>query len=339
MSSTPLRWGLAAAGKITHDFVNAVQSAPSEIASKHTFVAVAARSGARAREFADRFGIEKSLEGYEALAAEKDVDAVYVAPIHPQHVAVAKIMIMAGKSVLLEKPIGMNLSETQDLVKLAREKKVFLMEAMWTRCAPQSAKLREEIAAGAIGKVIHVDATLGFDIKISRLFKKELGGGSMLDLGVYPVFFILQAFPGERPEKVTATGHLNEEGTDSYVTAVFIYSGGRSATLNIHSKCDLVSDAFVYGESGHIKAPAPFHNCPKLEVKGKMHEWPLPEGRLEYNYTNSAALMYEAEHVRECLEKGLTESPLVGLDESVLAAELMEKMRKQVGVVYPQDEQ
>ncbi len=272
----PLRWGIAAAADIAFDFVNAltVLDKPEE---RHLVVAVAARSGDRAKEFASKFDIPRSYEGYRRLAEDAEVEAVYVATIHPYHLEVCTIMLEAGKSVLCEKPLAMNVKQTRRLVELARKKGVFLMEAMWTRCLPSHVKMREELAAGAVGEVRHVDVNLGQLIDRERLFKKELGGGSMLDLGVYPTFFVLDVFKGERPEKVVATGYLNDEGTDTFVSATWIYPGGRSATLSTHSKCVLSCEAQVRGDKGSIKHHYMFHANNKVEVNGKVYEWTKPK--------------------------------------------------------------
>ena len=336
-SPGPLRWGVAAAGSISFDFLNAMTTVDDH-QRKHRVVAVAARSRERAAELAAKFNVGKACGGYEELAGDEEIEVVYVATIHPHHLEVCRAMIDAGKSVLCEKPLAMNARETRELVDLAREKKVFLMEAMWTRCLPAHAAMKEALRSDAVGRVTHVDVNFGQMIDRERLFKKELGGGSILDLGVYCVFFALDAFDGERPESVVTAGHLNDEGTDTFATSVWLYPGGRSAALTVHSRCVTSCEANIYGEKGSVKMLEPFHGCNVVEVNGRRREWPLREGRHPFLFGNVASgLAFEAEHVRECLEKGLTESPLVGLDQTILAAELLEQMRKQVGVRYGQD--
>ena len=155
----PLRWGLAATGAISHDFVNAL-STIDDLDSKHKVVAVAARSMESAMKFADKFGIKRAYEGYNKLAEDKEVEVVYVGTLHPQHLEVCKMLINAGKNVLCEKPLAMTLKQTEEMVSLAREKKVFLMEAMWSRFQPAHMKMKEEIKSGAIGNVVHVDANM-----------------------------------------------------------------------------------------------------------------------------------------------------------------------------------
>jgi len=146
-----IRWGIASAGRISHDFTNAIVGVlPGE---DHQVVAVAARKLEDAQKFASRHGIDKAYGEYSALASDPDINVVYVGSIHPQHLALAKMYLEAGKNVLCEKPLCMNLRETVELVELARRKKLFLMEAIWSRCIPSYKALREEIAAGTIGDI------------------------------------------------------------------------------------------------------------------------------------------------------------------------------------------
>ena len=153
------RWGIASTGNISHDFTNAVVGVlPAE---EHQVVAVAARKLEDAQRFADKHGIDKAYGDYAALATDPDVQVVYVGSIHPQHLALARMYLEAGKHVLCEKPLCMNLRETEELVELARRKKLFLMEAIWSRCLPSYQALREEIAAGSIGDIKQVLCTFG----------------------------------------------------------------------------------------------------------------------------------------------------------------------------------
>lgn len=327
------RWGIASSGKISQDFVNAL----STYDSGHTVVAVAARSLDSAKEFAEKHNIPKAYGGYGDLANDPEVEVVYVGAINPAHLEICKLMLNSGKHVLCEKPLAMNVKETKELVELARSKKLFFMEALWTRFVPAYVKLREELAAKSIGDIRSVNVQFGVVITSDRVFKKELGGGATLDIGVYAIQFASLAFGGERPIKVLAGGHLNDHGTDEAVSVTFLYSGGKTATLAMHTKVDFNNHAWVYGTKGGITVTSPFWSSQKIITPENEFYFPYPEAKQPFNFTNSIGLRYEAQHVRECLEKGLTESPVIPLDETLLLAELMEEVRKQVGVDYPQD--
>ena len=161
------RWGIASAGRISHDFTNSIVGVlPSE---DHKVVAVAARRLEDAQKFAEKHGIEKAYGDYSGLANDPDIDVVYVGSIHPQHLALAKQFLQAGKHVLCEKPLCMNVRETVELVELARSKKLFLMEAIWSRCIPSYQALRQELAAGTVGDVKQIICTIGWSSVLSVL--------------------------------------------------------------------------------------------------------------------------------------------------------------------------
>ena len=197
--AAPTRWGIASAGLICHDFSNALSIYPDQ----HTVVAVAARSLDRAREFANRFGVKNAHGSYEALAADPDVEVVYVGSINTEHVKLCKMMLAAGKHVLCEKPLGLNVRETKEIVEAAKKNKVFLMEAIWSRFVPSYVKVREDIERGVIGDVLHSEALFAVPIdKVDRILNKEKGGGSVLDIGIYCVNWAQFVHGSKKPKKV-----------------------------------------------------------------------------------------------------------------------------------------
>jgi len=329
------RWGIASSGKICSDFVTAMKALPE---GDHRLVAVGARALDRAQAFAKTHGVEKAYGSYQELANDPDVEVVYVGPIHPQHLNVASIMVKAGKHVICEKPLCMNVKETKQLVELARQKKVFLMEAVWSRCFPVYKEMMRRIDAGEIGEVVQVLSSFGQAIEhVDRIAKKEEGGGVTLDLGIYTVQFAQLVMGKQRPLKVLAGGHLNKDGVDETTSATLVYPGGRVATLNSSMRCLLPCEGIVVGTKGTIKVNYPMW-CPEsLESPSGKFESLLPVSDRSFNFGNSQGMMYEAAEVRRCLKEGLLESPLVSLDETLLMAELMEDIRKQIGVVYEQD--
>jgi len=330
-----IRWGIASAGLICHDFTNAIIGVlpPGE----HKVVAVAARKLEDAKAFADRHGIGTSYGDYEALAKDSSVDVVYIGAINPSHLKLAKMYIEAGKAVLCEKPLCMNVRDTEELVSLARERKVFLMEAIWSRCLPAYKAVMAAIAAGEVGDVKQVLAFFGFPITADRLHKKELGGGTVLDLGIYTIQFAQLIFGGEMPV-VTAGGHLGPGGCDMSASMTLTYPSGGTASLATHSEVQLPNEATVVGTKGTLKLTNFWTSLDLIHADGSVEKFSLPAGsKHPFNFVNSANFAHEAEHVRQCLMKGATESNLLSLDETLTIARIMEQTRKQIGVTYPQD--
>nr|CAD7197741.1 unnamed protein product [Timema douglasi] len=359
------RWGIASAGKISHDFVTALSVLPL---AEHVVVAVAARQLSRAKDFAKLHNIKAAYGSYEELAKDPNVDVVYVGSIHPQHLQIASLMLSSGKPCLVEKPLTLNLKETKQLINLARNKKLFLMEAIWSRFFPVYQLLRDELKAGTLGDVLQVIANFGIPIeaveRIKQVFVymnysmifnkylgcmvilKELGGGSILDLGVYLLQLAVLVFGPVIPEKILASGDLNKEGVDSSMAAILNYGAGKVATLSTHTRGTFPNEAFIVGTKGTIKIHSPFWCPTTIETPTKKSEFPVPPCSTPFNHVNSSALSYEAQEVRRCLRQGnccitrmgLIESPEMSHAESLVLAELEDKLRAAVGTRYPQDD-
>ncbi|XP_053722071.1 trans-1,2-dihydrobenzene-1,2-diol dehydrogenase-like [Synchiropus splendidus] len=329
------RWGLCGAGKISHDFSVAMKTLPP---GDHQITAIASRSKDQAQEFAKRHGIPKVHGSYEDLAKDPDVDIVYLGVLHTEHWKVGLLFLKAGKNVLCEKPFAMNCRQVKDLVATAKKSDVFLMEAIWSRCFPVYAEVRRLLAEQAVGEVKLVKAYFGSpQLTIPRSVEKELGGGALLDIGVYCLQFVLMVFNGERPQSIHASGVLLDSGVDESVVVVMKFSGNRMACCTFSIAVRLPNDAVISGTKGSIQVLGPMHCPTALLVNDKQAEFPLPDPSLPLNFTNSTGLRYEAEEVRQCLLKGLKESPRMPLAESILLTEIMDEIRKQVGVRYSQD--
>jgi len=330
------RWGILSAGKISHDFCVALSTCKPD---EHQIVAVAARSEDSAQKFAKLHEIPKAYGSYEALVQDPNVEVVYVGSLNPFHLSHAKLALDHGKHVLCEKPLCINVKEVRELIEYAEKKKLFLMEAIWSRFFPAYQKLREEINNGSIGDVLQVFVTFGVVIsEVDRLKQKELGGGATLDIGVYATHFASWVFGGEKPLKVLSSGHLNAEGVDTSASTTLIYSKGRTATLVTHTRVELPNEAYAIGTKGTMKIPSPFWCSDKLQVaSGETLNFPLPPYKLKMNYGNSEGLSYQCHEVRKCIQNGQIESSILPHSESITIAEIMESIRKQVGVVYPQD--
>jgi len=226
------------------------------------------------------------------------------------------------------------------MINLAKQKKLFLMEAVWSRFFPSYKKIKEELAAGTIGDVKQVLVTFGVKIaEKDRLKLKELGGGSILDIGIYCIQLALHVMGGEKPLKIIGGGHTNSEGVDESSSTTLVYSGGRTATLVTNTHVLLPNEAIAVGTKGTLKLEAPFWCSTALVTPNGRLEFPLPQvpGDHKFNFGNSVGLSFQCNEVRRCIKAGLLESPVVSHQETLLLAEIMESVRKQIGVVYPQD--
>ncbi|XP_043462991.1 trans-1,2-dihydrobenzene-1,2-diol dehydrogenase-like [Leptopilina heterotoma] len=328
------RWGIAGAGLISHDFATALGTLSS---SEHRVIGVAARDLGRAKKFADLHKIEKAYGSYLELSQDKNIEIVYIGTLNPSHLEIGKMMLNAGKHVLCEKPLTLNLKQTSELISLAKSKGLFLMEAVWSRCFPTYIEVKKELDSGCIGNVKQVICSFGFPLtNIERLNAKTMGGGTILDLGVYTLQLVNFVFNGEKPEIIKAVGHLNNDGVDVTMSATLKYSGNRNATILTNSEVMLPNEALIIGTMGSIKIPNFW--CPtKIELPQRVIEIKLPKGGHKFNFKNSAGLSFEANECRNCLLKGLKESPRVSHADSLLLAELEDELRKQLGVSYEED--
>jgi len=331
-----LRWGVAGAGRISTDFVSAVIADSSD---KHQFVAVASRSLETASQFAFARNIPKAYGSYLELANDSNVQIVYVGNLNPDHYETAKLFLEHGKHVLLEKPLTMNAKQTAALTKFAREKGLLLMEALWSRFLPSYIFALEQIRQGIIGQVYSVDVSFGVATLdgVDRLNTKKLGGGTILDLGVYAINVIQQAFDNDEPTKVVAVGDLNAEGVDLSVSAALSYSKGRSAVLRTHAIVDLPCEATITGTKGYIKLLNKFHCAQKVVVNGVEHDKSYLPNTPEMNFANSRGLRYEADEVRRLLLAGKIESDVMPHADSIKIAKIQDELRRQVGVQFDAD--
>ncbi|WP_439938661.1 Gfo/Idh/MocA family protein [Nocardia sp. N13] len=319
------RWGIAATGGMAAAFASDLALVPgAELAF------VGSRSPDSAADFAGRFGAAASGTYADLLAAGRrgEVDVVYVATPHPQHHALALAAIEGGTPLLVEKAFTATLAGAQEVVDAARAAGVFCMEAMWTRFQPAVGRARELVSAGEIGDLLVVQADFGayrpYD-PASRLFDLALGGGSVLDLGVYPVSFA-QHLLG-RPDRVTATGTTYPNGADASAAILLSYDDGRAASLTCSLASATPGRALVLGDRGSIEVEPPFHHPSRIVVRRNGEE---PE-HIELPPTGRG-YAHQAEEVQRCLAAGLVESPVMPLADTLDVQWVLEECLRQLGI-------
>ncbi len=324
-----IRWGILATGNIAEQFTRDLLLLPDA-----EVVAVGSRSEESARAFADRFGIPRSHGSWAALAADEGVDIVYVATPHHAHHEAARLCLEAGRAVLCEKPFTLNAAESRELTALAAKHGRFLMEAMWMRCNPAVLRAAELIAEGAIGTVGLLQADFGlagpFD-PTHRLRAPELGGGALLDLGVYPVA-LAHLLLGV-PDSIQAWASLTPEGVDAATALLLGYDSGAVATLSCGIVAGTPVRATVSGTLGRIELPAPFFRPGELLLHRGEGEDQRPEV-IPVPYTG-LGYAHEAAEAMRCLRAGLLESPLVPWSSTLEVMDILDAARAQTGVRYP----
>jgi len=321
-----IRWGILGTGRIADKFAGDLALAEGAAA-----VAVGSRSRESAEHFARRHGIPKAYGSYDELVRDPDVDIVYVATPHPMHKENALLCLGAGKAVLCEKPLTVNAAEAEELIRAAREKKIFLMEGMWTRHLPAIRKVRNWLEEGRIGEVQLLEADFGFRTAWNpegRWLNPELGGGALLDVGIYPVSLASMIFGGP-PSRIDSFAHIGETGVDERFSLLFAYDGGKAAQLGGAVRLELGCEARIYGTKGVIRIPDFFRaKRAELRVHGEAEELFEYKGERE-------GFAYEAEEAGRCLREGLIESPVMPLDESLAIMRTMDEIRRQWGLVFP----
>ncbi len=321
-----IRWGILGTGGIAVKFATGLQALPdAELA------AVGSRAQQSADAFADRFGFTRRHASYAALAADPDVDAIYIATPHPMHAGNMLLCLNAGKAVLCEKPLTINAAETQQAIDLARARKLFLMEAMWTRYLPALVEVRRLLAEGAIGAVRMVSADFGFRAEFNpsrRAFAPELGGGALLDVGVYPIS--LASMILGTPNRIVSMAELGQTGVDEQSAYVLGYPGGQMAVLHTAVRTRTPHDAVIMGTEGFIRIHSPWW-VPRALTIDKPGQTPqgmaVPFEANGYNY--------EAAEVHRCLRAGRLESDVMPLDETLAIMQTMDTIRGQWGLKYP----
>jgi predicted dehydrogenase len=323
------RWGILGTGAIAKQFVQGLWSVP------HAEVfAIGSRSEASAAKFADKRNIPRRHASYEDLVSDPEVDVVYIATPHPLHAENATLCLQAGKAVLCEKPFTVNAVEAERVVELARKRGLFIMEGMWTRFFPLIEEVRRLVSEGAIGEVRMLNLDFGFRADLdpaSRLFDQRLGGGALLDVGVYCVSFASMILG--QPSGSVGLSHLGETGVDEQASVILEHEGGRLANLSIGIRTATPQEATIMGTEGYVRIHAPWWRPKSMTISRPREESETVDAPVSGNGFN-----YEAAEVMRCLEAGKTESDVMPLDETISVMRTMDGIRAAWGLTYPGEE-
>lgn len=320
-----IRWGILGAGRIAKKF-----AADFKAVNNGEIIAVGSRSEERSNQFAKEFGITEAYSSYKDLLNNDDIDVVYVATPHNFHLEHAQLCLHAGKSVLCEKPVTVNSSEFEILQKLAKEKDLFFMEAIWTYYLPAIIQAMQWIKEDKIGKVKQVQVSFGFKGNMNekdRLANPNLAGGALLDIGIYGIAIAELVF-NEEVTDIQSMAHFSDTGIDDYNSIQLQYKNGGMAQISSSLVADLKNEAIIYGDKGRIEIPK-FWMAKSAILVNENERLEFIDDSPEMGYN------HEAHAVNELIKNNKTESLVIPLVKSKKILSLMDKVREQVGLKYP----
>jgi predicted dehydrogenase len=326
-----IRWGILGCGRIARKF-----AADLTLVDDAALIALGARQLETAQKFAKEFPAPHVHGSYEALVSDPEVDVIYIASPHALHHEHTLLCLDHGKAVLCEKAFALNLRQVKEMVDRARAKKVFLMEAIWSKFLPQYQKVQELIAGGELGEIRNVLIDFGFIPQPPvppRLFDPALGGGSLLDIGIYNVFMAL-SFLG-KPDEIEASMTPAVTGVDEQCAMLFKYKNGAMAQLFSSLTSNLGTEADIGGTKSRVRLTSRFY-APSATIE-------IFTGREEtkkiipVHKEGGSGYQYEARHVGECLRNGLIESPVMSHTDSILLMETLDRIRAAAGIHYAAD--
>ncbi len=322
-----IRWGIVGLGNIANKFAVDLALVPN-----CSLQAVASSDSARATEFANKYKAKNSYSNYTDLFRDPEVDLVYIASLHPSHAALSIEAIKQGKGVLCEKPMGMNAKQVKQIIQAATESNVFLMEALWTRFNPAFEQVDQWISENKIGCLRYINATFSFnglDKGVeSRLFNPEKGGGSLLDIGIYPLFLGYH-FLGN-PDSIKASAVLTKEGVDEQLGFILSYPKAQAILYSSFTHNEDMQ-ARICGELGEIYMNSRWHETReiKMVLNGEEYSKSFP--------INGKGYIYEILEANNCFRNGITQSSKWTWENSLEMAALMDAIRKQIKIVYSAD--
>lgn len=320
-----INWGILSTARIANKLADAVNKTED-----CTLLAVGSRSQNSADEFADRYGIPRRYASYEQLVADPDIDVIYVATPHPFHMDNAVLALEAGKAVLVEKPFTMNAPEAQRVIETARARGLFLMEAMWTRFLPIMARTRELIRSGAIGDPRLVQVDFGFfspfDPK-DRLFAPELGGGALLDVGIYTMAFVSMVLG--TPQRIESFARIGQTGVDEENLSIFTFPNGAMASMYSATQLSTLHEAIISGTEGILRVNRGFHSGDTLTLMPRdasARGIELKDAQVITEPTDPNGFIYQVQEVNACLRAGKLESDIMPLDETLAIMQTLDQI-------------
>jgi predicted dehydrogenase len=324
MSKRKIRWGMIGLGKIAHRFAQDIRKVPNA-----ELYAVSSREYKKARAFALQYDAITTYDNFQSLVEDPQVDAVYIATPHAYHREHTLLCLNHKKAVLCEKPFAINGDEVAEMIETARSGNVLLMEAMWTYFLPHYQKVLNVLNEGVIGNIVSIKADFGFKPVYdpeSRVFKKELGGGSLLDIGIYPIFFALTVLG--MPEHIEADATFFENGVDSSCKMIFSYNNNVKARLECTFLEKTQNEGIITGDKGILHIHPKFHAPTSFSI--------VKDGKTEtYDFeVSTEGFSYEIEHFSSLLQDGKTESTIMTFNTSEQLITLMDEVRKRIGLVY-----
>ena len=327
--SQKIQWGILGTGSIAHKFATGLS-----FLSDAELVAVGSRNIERADQFANRFDIPNRHSSYESLVSDPNVDIIYVATPHNLHHENTQLCLESGKAVICEKPFAINADQATRMIESAQAEKLFLMEAMWTRYLPLMVELRTMLAENLIGEVRMLTADFGFRAGLNpegRLFTPKLGGGALLDVGVYTVSLSSMIFGS--PTQVVSLAHLGETGVDEQAGIVLGHAQNELAILHTAIRTSTPQEAIIMGTQGRIRIHSPWWipNTMTIELSGK------PPETTKVPYEGNG-YHYEASEAMNCLRSNKLESDTMPLSETISIMQTLDQIRDQWGLKYPMEE-
>ena len=328
MNNQKIRFGIVGTGTSAHRFAEAIKNVDNA-----ELVAVASRTKENAEKFGCEFDIPARFDSYEKMALSDVIDAAYIAVPHSGHIGCSCLMMNNGKHVLCEKPMAVNSKEAEEMFRCARENNVLLMEAMWARLVPGTIKMLELVENGVLGDILGVEGKFCYSMDEDEMdhhvFKRENGGGSLLDVGVYGLNFA-SWYLGKDVETINAQSDIYN-GVDSHTCVLLKYKNGAIADISSAILLRKPNEGYVYGNKGYARLLR-FYAPQEIDIylnNGETVKIPVP-------YAGNG-FEEQIAHFSECVSKGLKESPVVTHEQTLYITKQMDKIRKITGVEYPQD--
>ncbi len=326
-----IRWGILGCGKIARKFVSDLR-----LVQDAELVALGSLNRERGEAFAKDFPAKYIHESYEALAANEEVDVIYIATPHNLHYENTMLCLNRNKAVLCEKPFAINAKQSREMTALARQKNVFLMEALWSKFLPHYNKMQEMIHSGMLGEIKSVLIQFGFRPVppiAARIFDPSLAGGTMLDIGIYNVFFALSILG--KPDFIDAVMNAASTGVDEQCAVTFRYNNGAMAQLFSSFSTNLATEADISGTNGRIRLSHRFY-APDTTIEYYADK-PDSKEIIAIEKEAGWGYQFEARHVCECLRNDLKESPVMRFADTLLLIETLDVIRMKAGIVYDAD--